>query len=492
MMKNILKEMVMLAFLAAILVSNTGCEDKLNALPGEKKVYGDIIVDEATAQIALNGVYYRFANSGSSADEALTTQWGNVHERIPASASGLGMYPYGAGFIENNSGVSSTAYVASYTWEYCYALINAANGVIEQTEAIDNSKFPGKRKAEILAEARWMRAYGHFMLLCWYGQFWDVNSDKGAIIRDEFVTVNNLSLGRSSVAETYKIILDDIDYAIGNAPDDNPNHYVNKWVSKALKTRVLMMRGEGTDYADVLSITTDIINNGPYALEENLKDIFYTKGLGSGEVMLGVYPYDKQSGHRKAYLDTYNRAGIVTTSAMEALFENDPRGAWVVGDVAVETEEYIEYPDGAYDIVEGSAWSIGKYMGTQGEVAYCLRLTEIYLLNAEALLRSGGSVGDARDMIIEVKKKAGVTNFTALNAITDRDEMLRALWDEWALNMSYEDCQEWYALLRFPLSVILEIKPQVVNENYKILPIPHSEFEKNPAIKGAQNPGYAE
>lgn len=491
MKRHILLNTASVALLAVTVWLGAGCDDKLNALPGEKKVYGDIIVDQPTAQIALNGVYYRFANSGSSADEAQTTLWGSF-EKIPASASGLGKYPYGNAFLEDNSTMTSTNSTCSAIWSYCYALINAANGVLDQIGEIADSKFSGNRKAEIEAEARWLRAYGHYKLLCWYSRFWEPDSDKGLIIRDHFVTVNNLSLPRSTVADSYKFILDDIEYAILNAPDQNPNHYVNKWVAKALKARVLMMRGEGSDYTDAASLTADIIDNGPYELEENLKDIFYSKGLESNEVMLGVYPYDNQSGHRKAYLDTYERAGIVTTAAMEALFADDPRRSWVIGEKEITTSDYIMKPDGTYETVSGTSRSIGKYLGNAGEVAYCLRLTEMYLLNAEATLRSGGSIDDARQRIRDVKQKAGVTDFTALDAVTDRDAMLRTLWDEWALNMSYEDGQEWLALIRFPLDVIQQIKPQVTNENFKILPIPSDEFAKNPQIKGNQNPGYTE
>lgn len=488
MKRNIIKNILAFAAFAAVASLNTGCEDKLNALPGEKKVYGDIIVDEPTAQIALNGVYYRFANTGSSADEPLTTQWGNI-ERMPASAAGLGMYPYGPSFLDDNSRMTSESPTASPIWNYCYALINAANGVLEQIEVVDDSKFKGNRKAEIIAEARCLRAFGHSMLLFWHCEFWDTSSDKGALIRDEFVTVNNLSIPRSNVADTYKIILDDLDYAIANAPEDNPNHYVNPWVARGLKARVLMMRG---DYGDVVTLTNDIINNGPYELEDNVKDIFYTKGLASSEVMLGIYPYNGQAGHRKDYLDTYNRPGIVTTTKMEELYADDPRGEWMVGEFTVNAYIYTFHPDGSYDLTFEPRHSIGKYLGDEGEVAYCLRLTEIYLLNAEALLRGNGSVDTARERIRTVKEKAGVTDFTALDAITGRDEMLRALWDEWALNMCFENGQEWFALLRFPLSVIQEIKPEVKTADFRILPIPHDEFAKNPAIKGTQNPGYGE
>ncbi len=60
-----------------------------------------------------------------------------------------------------------------------------------------------------------------------------------------------------------------------------------------MKARVLILRGEGTDYTDVVTITTDIIDNGPYELEEHVEDIFNTKGLTSKEVMLGIQPLVK-------------------------------------------------------------------------------------------------------------------------------------------------------------------------------------------------------
>ena len=47
-----------------ILMAGLGaaCEDQLNALPGQSKVEGNVILDQKTAEVALNGVYYRFAD----------------------------------------------------------------------------------------------------------------------------------------------------------------------------------------------------------------------------------------------------------------------------------------------------------------------------------------------------------------------------------------------------------------------------------------------
>mgnify|MGYP000624002239 CR=1 FL=1 len=50
-------------------------------------------------------------------------------------------------------------------------LINAANGVIKQIAEVDDNEFVGDRKNEIIAEARWLRAYGHYNLLRYFAQF---------------------------------------------------------------------------------------------------------------------------------------------------------------------------------------------------------------------------------------------------------------------------------------------------------------------------------
>ena len=135
-----------------------------------------------------------------------------------------------------------------------------------------------------------MRAYGHYNLLRYFAQFYDQKSKYGVLLRKEFVTATNIAQARSSVKASYDCILEDLDFAERYAPDENRNIYVNQWVAKGLKARVLMMRGTEGDYEKVITLTKDIIEKGPYELEENLKDIFKEKGLASKEVMLGIEP----------------------------------------------------------------------------------------------------------------------------------------------------------------------------------------------------------
>lgn len=74
---------------------------------------------------------------------------------------------------------------------------------------LPTSMFEGERKAEIIAEAKIMRAYGHYHLLRYFTQFYDTKSEYGALLRDEFVTTTNIAQSRDNVANTYKLILEE-------------------------------------------------------------------------------------------------------------------------------------------------------------------------------------------------------------------------------------------------------------------------------------------
>jgi len=79
-----------------------------------------------------------------------------------------------------------------------------------------------------------------------------------------------------SVAAAYASILADLNGAIAGLPTLNSAiYYANASDAKLLKARVLMNRGASGDYAQVISLTNDIITNGPFALEDSFKRYFF-------------------------------------------------------------------------------------------------------------------------------------------------------------------------------------------------------------------------
>ena len=91
-----------------ILMAGLGaaCEDQLNALPGQSKVEGNVILDQKTAEVALNGVYYRFADGGDDRGTP-STMWASSHEISPGLLTGYIRYPYGSVAMEENSSLTA-------------------------------------------------------------------------------------------------------------------------------------------------------------------------------------------------------------------------------------------------------------------------------------------------------------------------------------------------------------------------------------------------
>ena len=76
----------------------------------------------------------------------------------------------------------------------------------------------GGRKKEIIAEARFLRAFAQLYLMKHYAFFWDLDSKYGPLMRRVPGTLSNNNMERSGVREAYNLILEDLDYAIDYGP----------------------------------------------------------------------------------------------------------------------------------------------------------------------------------------------------------------------------------------------------------------------------------
>src|SRR5690606_31798790 len=117
--------------------------------------------------------------------------------------------------IARNSILLENADAAGY-WKAFYDQIDAANSVLKLIPNVADEGFGGSRKQEILADAHFLRAMSHFQLLRFYGQFYDRSSTLGIIIRTEPADFTTRDKKRSTVEETYNLILADLDRAIAD------------------------------------------------------------------------------------------------------------------------------------------------------------------------------------------------------------------------------------------------------------------------------------
>ena len=465
--------------LVMLIVASYACKKELGTLPKNAKVDANTILDPGTAQIALNGAYYRFANA-----TVTKTGWQD-HEIRPAMLAGyLGMYSSILPEEENRNDRTGISY-----WTEAYVLLNATNGVIKGVNALSDAQFTGSRKKEIIAEARFLRAYSHFKLLTFYGEWYKPESELGALLRDELSTLSNIPKKRSTVKESYDYILADLDEVIANGPTTAPTHYATKWAGMALKMRVLMCRGLTADYSTIISLANLLIQESPYKLEAIAEDVFHKNGLSSKEVILGIKPQANQE------RETYSRSAqywpgasslYVAKGPLKNIYANDPRESWMIGSAR---------PRAGY-------FFFTKYMKEGGvssaltESYYALRLTEVYLLKAEAIVRSGGSLTDAKAVVHEIQSKSGITalanntSYLAVESANTPATLLVEIFNETVKSLIAEDGMEWLAMLRLPFDTIKSLKPTITNQAKYILPVPKDEFLYNP-IFGEQNPGYS-
>jgi hypothetical protein len=457
----------------------SACSKQLNVYPSSSEVDGNVITDVKSAQTTLNGVYYRFANGGTDYNSVPVSSWYQVNENFPSQLSGMLSYTFGGGGYDEHLYNPKDAGIAAM-WNYGYAIVNAANGFLKNIAPLSNISASAKK--QMVAEAKFLRAFGNAELLLYYGQYADPTSAYGIIVRNEFVEPSNLYLGRVSVAESYDSILADLSNAIPDLPSANSSiAYANAWTAKLLKARVLINRGSSADMDAVISLTADIITNGPFVLEGNVKDIFLTKNVASKEVMMGILPYPSQQWKWQGYI-YYN--DYSPNQFMKDMFAGDPRAAWQIQTVKNAYGNYTahtKYYPGPISPTPISFTSVSEY-------SYAFRLSEAYLLKSEALVAKGGTLDEAKTLLKTVRSHAGVTDFTDIDTVTTAPQMQLLTIKEEMRSFVNECGQDWFAVRRLPFSTLQMLLPSIKDKALLVLPIPDAEIVANKAMK--QNPGY--
>lgn len=473
-------KLLLVAFTGCLLLA--ACNKQLNVLPTTSEVDGNVITDVQSARTTLNGVYYRFANAGADYNTIPITKWYEVQEGLPSELAGLVTYPYGGSEITDHS-FNAASYSIGLIWNYGYNLVNAANGFLKNIEPV--TSVDGPVKQQMIAEAKFLRGFGNATLLLYYGQYYDPSSEYGIILRNEFVTAGSTNLPRSSVADTYKSIISDLDSAIEFLPAQNSQkYYSNAWAAKLLKARVLINRGTAEDYTAVIELTKDIIANSPFSLENNVKDIFLSKAFNSNEVILGIQPFTKGGSAKYSEYLYYNQ--YVGSDSLKSLLNNDPRSSWMY-----KTIQNPYYGGDEYLITKYYPGSVSDPVPDPiTDYSYAFRLTEAYLLEAEALTLSGGDMDEAKSLLKEVMMHAGITDFSEVDAATTKDELQLLIVKEEMKNFVAEGGQDWLAVRRLPFATLQQLIPVIKDKNQLVLPIPQNEMTANGKLNGKQNPGY--
>lgn len=363
-MKNklyILKIALTLMLLTTILSCSIDNVQPINKLTSE-----NTIRDEQSAQSVLNGIY-----SGWRAIEL---------NAFPLHLSALGTEGFFSGTVSGSTGFNANQVKAEniymgFLYNAHYKIINGSNFLIEELEKGKAIGISNERKSELIAQAKFSRAMAHFNLLRYFGEFYNLNSTYGIVIRNSFSTEIVFSK-RNTVQEVYTSILADLEDASSNGPSFIPHYYAGKVAATALKARVKLYMN---DYEGAASAAQEVLlNTEGYKLETSYKSIF-TKTYNSSEAIFAIYHTQTPEGGSGMY--QVNRTKYSET--LSALADGQISGA---GSLSGNGSGYDPRFSFAYAADSKGPNLNGKYpantfsANTENSTLYYMRLSEIYLI----------------------------------------------------------------------------------------------------------------
>ncbi len=270
-----MKKLLYILLLGGFTSSMHSCTKFLERIPENFQLTDTAIKDAASLQALLNGAYN---------DHAF-----NVHSgKIQWIQDLLGDHAIGTLFTGDDSEIFNrrTSIFGDYKngmYTQMYKIVFSANLVLQYIDRAETSRD------DIEGQARFLRALLHFQVLNLWAQPWGYTSDNshdGIVIADiAAISVKH----RSTVAQVYSFIENDLLLAIDKLNASGPVHKANKNSAKALLAKVYFMQQR---YADAFTYASEVIGSGDYEMDATY-EVKYSVG-GSQEIIFG-YPTVLQS-----------------------------------------------------------------------------------------------------------------------------------------------------------------------------------------------------
>ena len=306
-------------------------------------------------------------------------------------------------------------------WDWMFAGVNRANFILEFQ---DKTEFEGRD--QIIAEARFLRAYYHFELVKWFGPI-PLKGDQRFALGDE------TTIPRSPVSEVYAAIETDLELAIADLAETAPVvGRVTRGAAQALLGKALVYQEK---YAMAAPVLEQVINSGQYELVDDYASIFELVGEnGPGSVFEVQYTDAEGAGfgclqcsegnvavgfngirnHTGPVYDSGFSFNVPTEEAYNAYEPGDSRQDVAILDIddwAAETGasfgvgfEHTGYYNRKYIARKGDL-NLGDQNLTNPNNYRSIRYADVLLLAAEAL-NATGEDERAREYLNQVRRRA--------------------------------------------------------------------------------------
>lgn len=422
-----------------------------------------------------------------------------------------------------NGGIYSNNGDIQTVWANCYTYIANANYLLGRAEALIARGLEPEDLLEAnryVGETKFARAYYYAYLFDHFCESYTADKAgapaKGLPIVTVFNPTGDIAAypGRSTMAETFKLIdqdLEDAYTALKNYETEASyavipmSPYVNSNTVLALQARLALLR---QDWTTAAAKANAVINSGVYTLADT-------------ESYAAMWALDSSDELIFRPISTKTELGISSTGG--AYIDGNPALAYYIpslGDVLAAYEDGDVRFDAYFKVarlnangMDYAAYVFNKYPGNTElytgssnnlmNMGKPFRLSEIYLILAEASAEAGdattanSALNTLRANRIEGYEEVSYSGEVLRQQI--REERTKELIGE-GFRMS--DLRRWN--LGFSRDADYSINPAVeeilvvtgtqvsytAGDHRYVWPIPNTEMENNPQLKGQQNPGY--
>lgn len=452
-----------------IILSIFSCKKFVNVSPPKTELVTETVYNNATtATAALTAIYAKIVDD-------------NLPYNIPFYTGLFGdeQYNYSTNTIttayyQNN--LNSVNAVPD-TWFLAYRLIYQSNSVWEGCS--QSTKLDNRIKKQLMAEARFIRAYLFFYLVNLYG-------DAPLTLSTNYVA--NGKMARTSKDQVYDQIIADLKEAQSNLNEDyidnsdttitNERVRPNKFTATALLARVYLYKGK---YLEAESEASFVINKTSMYDTVSFSSPIKLFDKNSKEAIWQIPPsatttYNTQEG-RNFILTEWPASSTLSSQLLNAFEPGDKRKSNWTNILTIGSDSFV-YPF-KYKVQTSSVIT---------EYSMALRLAEQYLIRAEARAQQG-KITEAQADLNVIRRRAGLSSTTAVT----KEALLDAILQERRVELFTEWGHRWFDLKRTGKvgEVMQAIAPSkaatwVAYKQY--WPIPQTDITNNPQL--VQTEGY--
>lgn len=445
------------------------CNTELDILPEDEIVIESAFSNRSLALGVLEGAY-----SVAQQDNVLNGTPQFMGEWQSDNVDFVGTFPT-FNEIRLYTTLSTNTSIFS-VWDDNYETIGQANLVIDNFPLVDDPLFSDAERAQGIAEARFLRALCYLNLANFFGQPLQIASGNANL---SVPLVLNAEIGgnppRATLGEVHAQIESDLLQAIPNLPSATRIR-ANQGAAQALLARLYLQQDR---FMEAATLANTVIGNSFFQLASDYT--FYNERGAAEHIFILANNADDAQTTFQGFSGLSNPA---PNGRGDTPFSDNLLAAFAEEPADLRFTSLIQMGNDANGALRTFTSKFPNFTNGDDD-APVIRITEMYLIRAEANLRAGSTIGDTPLNDINIlRARAGLPNLGSVDLAAILNERRKEL------------CFEGYRRIDLMRNGMNLRRPgqdaealSVPGADLTIFPIPQSQIDLSNNIL-VQNPGY--